>query len=133
MFKISVDSKDVESKFKALEQRAADLAFNRAVQDVASKIGEISGKDVPVMEGILKSTFTYQKIRGIWYIGYNTEYGLYQHEGRDREGNKIIKNRPGGGKTKFLTGTVERNKDQIMRLISVQFYNYLSSELKKIF
>lgn len=134
MLKLKVINQEkINQKFIGLEKVAALRAFDRAVEDVASKIGEIASKDVPVMEGILKSTFTYQKISNVWYIGYNTEYAMYQHEGRRKDGTRIIRNRRGGGKSKFLTDSVTRNKQAILQLLSVQFYKYLSQELSRIF
>ena len=121
---------DAIKNFEKIEKKAAKNAYEKAVKDVAEKIGELSSDKVPVDEGILKSTFTVQKLNGKWFCGYNTEYAAYQHEGKDSNGDRIIVNRPGGGQSKFLTGPIQKNQKQLFELFQERFSVYFAKEFK---
>lgn len=123
--------KEVLGNIGKMEKGMTDTAYNQALQELGVKIGEITANKVPVEEGILKSTFTVQKIGGEWVCGYNTEYAAFQHQGIDRDGNRKISNRPGGGESFFLSGPVEANKTQLLKFLQERFNIHLSEIVSK--
>lgn len=124
--------KQVVANLKKVERSLVDAAYNKALQDLGEKIGELSASKVPVDEGILKSTFTVVKINGGWVCGYNTEYAAYQHQGMRRDGTRIIRDRPGGGESFFLSGPVQKNRKQLLAFLQERFSIYLKQSLNKL-
>ncbi|MDZ4786726.1 MAG: hypothetical protein SGJ02_11695 [bacterium] len=119
----------VFAKLEALERKVVDVAYDKALRELGAKIGELSADKVPVEEGILKSTFTVQKIAGGWVCGYNTEYAMYQHQGMRKDGTHIINDRPGGGESFFLSGPVEANQTQLLAFLQERFDFHLLKAL----
>lgn len=119
----------VFAKLETLERKVVDVAYDKALRELGAKIGELSADKVPVEEGILKSTFTVQKVGGEYVCGYNTEYAAYQHQGMRKDGTNIITNRPGGGESFFLSGPVEANKTQLLQFLQERFDFHLIKSL----
>ena len=133
--KVTVKIQGVEKALKSLaemEKKLADIAYNKALQELGWKIGEITQSKVPVEEGILKSTFTVQKFGGEWVCGYDTEYAAFQHQGFSKDGTRIIRNRPGGGESFFLSGPVQANKVELLQFLQERFNKHLSSLISKL-
>lgn len=122
----------VLSNLDNLEKQMVDIAYNKALQELGEKIGQITEDKVPVDEGILKSTFTVQKVNGEWVCGYNTDYAAYQHQGMEADGSRVKVNFPGGGETFFLSGPVEANKSQLLEFLQERFNNHLSITIAKM-
>lgn len=116
----------------SLQKQIVDIAYNKALQELGEKIGQITESKVPVEEGILKSTFTVQKINGEWVCGYNTDYAARQHQGMSNDGTWVKKNFPGGGELFFLSGPVELNKSQLLEFLQERFNFHLSSIIAKL-
>jgi len=124
--------KKTVSNLKSIEKRLVDIAYNKALQDLGWKIGELSESKVPVEEGILKSTFTVLKVSGEWVCGYNTEYAAIQHQGMRKDGTHIIRNRPGGGESFFLSGTIEKYQKQLLAFLQERFNFYLRQTINSL-
>lgn len=124
--------KQILSNLDEVEKQMVDIAYNKALQELGAKIGEITQDKVPVEEGILKSTYTVQNINGGWVCGYNTEYASFQHQGMSKDGTHIIKNRPGGGESFFLSGPVQANQAQLFQFLQERFNYHLSIIISKL-
>jgi len=122
----------VRSNLKNVQTTLVEYAFNLALSDLGNKIQEISEPHVPVDKGLLKSSFTVEKINGKWVCGYNEEYAMYIHQGIREDGTREIQNRPGGGKSFFLSQPVQDNKTQLLEFLQERFDFYISqTKLKK--
>jgi hypothetical protein len=84
------------------------------------KIIDLAEPKLPVKDGILKGTDVVIEVGNHIMAGYNSEYGAYQHEGRRQDGTRIIKLRPGGGESFFLSSTVEQNMTQLVEFAQEQ-------------
>jgi DNA primase large subunit len=111
-----------------VERQMADIAYNKALESLGVKIGEISKDKVPVDKGQLKQSFSVQKVGNDWICGYNKVYAAYQHQGVRKDGSRIVINRPGGGESFFLSGPVQKNQTQLIKFLQEQF----EIELQKI-
>lgn len=118
----------IKKRLNAIEKKLVDHAFNQALQDLGEKIGELSSPKVPVQEGMLKSSFTVQKVGDKWVCGYNQEYAAYQHQGMDKNGARVIEKRPGGGGSFFLSEPAKKNKKQLLEFLQER----LNIHLQKI-
>lgn len=120
------------SNLDQMEKQMVEIAYNKALQELGAKIGEITQDKVPLEEGILKSTYTVQKVDGEWVCGYNTEYAAMQHQGMRKDGTYIIQDRPGGGESFFLSGPVQANKVQLLQFLQERFNYHLSIIISKL-
>lgn len=107
-------------------QNQIESNSKNALKLVSEKIGNLTSNKVPILNGILKSSFTVVEQRNKILAGYNTEYAAYQHQGIRADGTYIIRNRPGGGETYFLTNTVNENRKNLINL-----YHQLSQKTFK--
>jgi hypothetical protein len=102
---------------------------NNALHDTADKLLEISDTKVPVGEGQLKSSKTVQNTSNGVIAGYNEEYAGYQHQGRRMDGTRIVRQRPAGGQSFFLSSAVDENRSQLQEFtverITKQLQNIL--------
>ena len=110
---------------KKLLDKPKHIKTNKILRLVGEKILELAEPKLPVKDGILKSTGTVINEGISVTVGYNTEYAAYQHEGRRQDGSHIIRNRPGGGESHFLSGTVVKNKDQLLEFAKEQISKLL--------
>lgn len=117
------ETKQGLEKFKKL---ILNKAVSMALHDLGLKIGELSSDFVPVEFGILKSTFVVQKKGKGWTAGYNTEYASYQHQGVRKDGTRVIRNRPGGGESFFLSKPIQDNKDYLLNFFNQRLTKYLT-------
>jgi hypothetical protein len=115
------------SNLNQIERKMVDIAYNKALFDLGHKIGELSSNKVPVDEGMLKQSFTVQKVGRPWVCGYNKVYAAYQHQGMRKDGTKIISNRPGGGESFFLSGPVQKNQKQLLKFLQERFNFHLKT------
>ena len=97
---------------------------DNALLDLGEEILRISDPKVPKRSGELKSSGFPElgngkvfKEGGKLLVGYNSEYAGYQHQGIRKDGTRIVKNRPAGGQSFFLSATLDENRTQFM-----QFY-----------
>ena len=120
MLKIS-GIKETRQTLKKIQESMVNEAKNKALADMGFKIGELSSKLVGVEFGILKSSFVVQKN----LAGYNTEYAAYQHQGVRKDGTHVIRNRPGGGQSFFLSEPVKRNKTQLLNFFNERFAHHI--------
>lgn len=127
---LNVEGADkIIKKIQAMEKAAVGRAYDKAIQDVGEKIGEVTESGVPVDKGQLKQAFVVTKVGGEWVVGYNTQYAAYQHQGRRKNGSRIVRNRPGGGRTYFLTLAIQENSTALLNFFKERFYYYLTKEL----
>jgi hypothetical protein len=61
----------------------------------------------------LKSSKTVQVFGDVVVAGFNTEYAWANHQGIDRNGNKIERK---SGKDYWFLRTIEKNKDKLLEL-----------------
>jgi hypothetical protein len=118
-----------QKNLKNIEDRLISFAYERALQLLGEKIGELTESELPVDKGLLKASFTVQKVGNQWVCGYNTEYAASQHEGHWPDGSHIKKNFPGGGKLHFLRDSVELNRVELLAYFSQCFANELKKAL----
>jgi hypothetical protein len=97
-------------------QKQIQINSKNALKLVGEKIGNLASNKVPILNGILKSSFTVIEQNNKILAGYNTEYASYQHQGIRADGSFVIRNRPGGGETYFLTNTVNENRKNLINL-----------------
>jgi hypothetical protein len=103
-----------------LNNIAPPKIVKKTLKSVGEKILDLSEPKLPVKDGILKSTGTVIENGNHILVGYNSEYAAYQHEGRRQDGSRIIKLRPGGGESFFLSSTVEQNMTQLVEFAQEQ-------------
>lgn len=103
-----------------LKNIAPDHIHKKSLKMVGEKILELSEPKLPVGDGILKSTGTVIEDNGSIIVGYNSEYASYQHEGRRKDGSRIIRNRPAGGESFFLSATIQQNQSQLVEFAKEQ-------------
>jgi hypothetical protein len=104
---------------------------NNALHDTADKLLEISDVKVPVGEGQLKSSKTVQSNIADKSIiaGYNEEYAGYQHQGRRMNGTRIVRQRPAGGQSFFLSTALNENRSQLIELAGERITKQLQNIL----
>lgn len=115
--------KELKTRLKNLPKNIAKKAFDFTLRDLGEKIGELSARKVPVQDGLLKASFRIVKRGNRYLVGYNKVYAAYQHEGGD--GKRVIKNRPGGGESHFLSGVIDRNKDNLLKFANQRLEHHL--------
>jgi hypothetical protein len=128
--KVKIQIKGVRETNKvlaSLEKKIVDYCYNLAIQDLAEYIGNLSAPRVPVKEGILKSSFTIQKIGKNWVCGYNTEYAMYIHQGQRADGTHVITENPGGGGSFYLSSVIDEDKTKLINFLQRQFTKYFNS------
>jgi hypothetical protein len=103
--------------------------LKKSLKMAGEKILELSEPKLPVKDGILKSSGVVIEESDNVLVGYNSEYASYQHEGRRKDGTRIIRNRPAGGESFFLSSTIEHNQSQILAFIEEQIANQIKSRL----
>jgi hypothetical protein len=118
----------LDEVYMKLGKLTADHILKNALVDVGDLVLKLADKKVPVAEGILKSSGTVIKEANQVLVGYNEEYAMYQHQGVRKDGSRIIRNRPGGGESFFLTSTVQDNKDALNEAAKIQ----ILEEIKKL-
>jgi phage gpG-like protein len=119
----------LDEVYLKLGKLTANHLLKNALVDVGDLVLKLADKKVPVAEGILKSSGTVIKQDRDVLVGYNQEYAAFQHQGVRKNGSRIIRNRPGGGESFFLTSTIEENKDALNEAIKIQ----IAEEIKKLF
>lgn len=121
MIKIS----GISQTLNALNKMQPSSSLSKAFKAAGEKILELAEPKVPVQEGILKSSQTVVTDGANVIAGYNSEYASYQHEGRRMDGSHIIRNRPGGGESFFLSSTVTQNRGLILDFIKNQIKKHI--------
>lgn len=103
---------------------AVQDAQMQAGWDLLEKILDITEPSIPVDSGRMKSSSTVQKIVNQLLAGYNTEYAWLNHQGIDRNGNKINRN---SGKDRWLARTIEANRTQLLDFYNERHEKYLKN------
>lgn len=86
--------------------------------EVARQLGIDTEPHVPVDTGKLKKSFKAEQIDDkSARATYDSPYAVYQHQGRSMDGRLVIKNRPAGGKTYFMSDTLIDNRDKYTQMI----------------
>lgn len=107
--KISVDIDGVMKNLGKLNVESSKWAA-QALSEMADTLLVLSRAEIPVQSGRLTGTGNaYQSGQMEYSVSYNTTYAAYQHEGIRRDGTHVIRNRPGGGKSKFLEDPLKMN------------------------
>lgn len=86
--------------------RAHVAATNEAANDLVDRSQSVTG----VQEGTLKASIHTDGARAtgdavearVQTGGESSAYAAYQHEGHRADGSHVIRNRPGGGQSKFI-------------------------------
>jgi hypothetical protein len=123
-------TKEATKNLNKIKNEAIKYANNESLQDLGDKIGNLASNKVPVDRGILKSTFTVQKAGKKTIAGYNTEYAMYQHQGVRKDGTHVIRNRPGGGESFFLTNAIKENTQKLLNFYKSRFEFYFKKIIK---
>ena len=117
---------------RGIEKQLVDIAYGQACHDLGDKIGELTKEKTPLDKGDLRGSFTVQKIGDKWVCGYNTEYAAYQHQGMDKNGDRIIINRPSGGQSFFLSQPVQANKVVLLKFLQQRFDLHLNKIIAQL-
>jgi hypothetical protein len=125
MLKYSFDLSDFNNYMGKLN-RETERAVSKALDDVVETVYNLARPNVPHDTGDLLDSWTVE-IRSELEIlvGFDTEYAMYQHQGRRQDGTHIIRNRPAGGKSFFLKKAIDENQDLILNEIYTQTQKYL--------
>lgn len=106
--------------------QSVEEAQMRAGFAMLEKLLDITEPSIPVDTGRMKSSSTVQRALDIIYAGYNTEYAWVNHQGIDKNGNKINRN---SGKDFWFARTIEANREQLKLFYEEQ----LHKNLKKVY
>jgi len=114
---VKIDSKEVEKNFDKLSNGLKNNTMvKNALKEVAKQIYLDTNKDVPRDElDLLKSWRVEIEGKDI-LAGYDIIYAMYQHQGRRADGSHVIKNRPAGGKSFFLSSNVDKNLNKYYQM-----------------
>ena len=96
----------------------------KALEETAELIYRDTKPKVPKDTAeLLNSWKTEPATKNSIIAGFDLAYAMYQHQGRRADGTHIIRNRPAGGESFFLSKTVDQNLKK--------YQNYFFKMLKK--
>jgi len=84
--------------------------------DMLEKLIDLTEPSVPVLSGRMKGTGDVERTKKRVVAGFNTEYAFLNHQGIDRNGNKIERK---SGEDRWLARTIELNKDNLIKLLAI--------------
>lgn len=115
---------------KNLERLARNARKYVVGAEIANQIREDAKARVPNDTGELEASYHSFNEGNSLFVGYGAEYASYQHQGRRRDGSRIIRNRPAGGETYFLKNTLIANKNKYAVLIGRDFFKSIKFGIK---
>lgn len=121
-----IDYKELLQQFSLFNKREVSTAVNKALSKVAIQIRRDSINKVPRAKGGLINSWKVEKSDLTIEMGYDIIYAMYQHQGRRADGTHIIRNRPAGGQSYYLSEPLNQNLDKYFELFETEIINYFN-------
>ena len=125
MLKYNFDMSDFWGKMNRMD-RETKRAVSKALDDTVEMVYDLVLPNLPHDTGDLMDSWKVEiKNMVERQAGFDTDYAMYQHQGRSKDGTHIIRNRPAGGKTFFLKKAIDENEEMIMNNLYTKTQKYL--------
>ena len=96
--------------------------YKKALYTVAKQINNDSKSKVPQDTLDLLNSWVIKWKGDDLLAGYDIIYAMYQHQGRRADGTHIIRNRPAGGQSFYLSTTLTANVKKYYKLFEREFF-----------